>query len=102
VLHHAPFPFPANAVVEPWNWVPKGVRYFFMDECQCFSVPLNTVDGMSMTELNDIADQLIVILDEMRSYTSTTLGSVNGASGPYNNRFMPYLHEHFRARRPYS
>ncbi|KAL4072152.1 hypothetical protein J3A83DRAFT_2983816 [Scleroderma citrinum] len=31
---------------------------------------------------------LLVILDEMRSYTSTTLGSIT--SDPYNNRFMPY------------
>jgi len=87
VLHHASFP--PNAVVEPWNWVPKGVWYFFMDECR--GVPLDTViDGMSPHELNDIADQLIVVLDEMRSCTSrsTTLGSVDG--GPYNNRFMPY------------
>jgi hypothetical protein len=85
VLHHSPFP--ATAVVEPWNWVPNGVWYFSMDECR--GPPLNTViDGTSSPELNDIADQLIVILDEMRSYTSTTLGSVNG--GPYNNRFMPY------------
>jgi hypothetical protein len=53
VLHHAPFP--TNAVVEPWNWVPNGVWYFFMDECR--GVPLNTVvDRMSSPELNDIAD----------------------------------------------
>ncbi|KAF8810933.1 hypothetical protein BYT27DRAFT_7221754 [Phlegmacium glaucopus] len=34
-----------------------------------------------------IADQLLAILDEMHSYTSTTLGAVTG--GPYNNRNMP-------------
>lgn len=84
VLHHAPFP---NAVIEPWNWNTKGVWYFFMEEC-C-GVPLNTVIGsMSPTELNHIADQLLVVLKEMRSYTSTMIGSVTG--GPYNNRFMPY------------
>ncbi|KIM37078.1 hypothetical protein M413DRAFT_20392 [Hebeloma cylindrosporum] len=43
---------------------------------------------MSSAELNQIADQLLVILDEMRSYKSTTLGAVTG--GPYNNRNMAY------------
>ncbi|KAF9237452.1 hypothetical protein BU15DRAFT_88750 [Melanogaster broomeanus] len=43
---------------------------------------------MTSTELDHIADQLLVVLNEMRSYTSTTLGSVTG--GPYNNRYMPY------------
>ncbi|EDR08119.1 uncharacterized protein LACBIDRAFT_297829 [Laccaria bicolor S238N-H82] len=43
---------------------------------------------MSSTELDHIADQLLVILDEMRSYKSTTLGAVTG--GPYRNRNMPY------------
>ncbi|KAI6108923.1 hypothetical protein EDD16DRAFT_1487903 [Pisolithus croceorrhizus] len=43
---------------------------------------------MSSSELDHIADQLLGILIEMRSYTSTTLGSFTG--GPYNNRFMPY------------
>ncbi|KAF9234106.1 hypothetical protein BU15DRAFT_53040 [Melanogaster broomeanus] len=43
---------------------------------------------MTPTELDHIADQLLVVLNEMRSYTSTTLGSLTG--GPYNNRFMPY------------
>ncbi|KAL4078993.1 kinase-like domain-containing protein [Scleroderma citrinum] len=43
---------------------------------------------MSTSELNHIADQLLAILKEMRSYTSMTLGSITG--GPYNNRFMPY------------
>ena len=88
VLHHAPFPAGGAAVVvEPWNWVPHGVWYFFMDECP--GVPLDTViDGMSPAELDGIADQLIAVLDEMRAYTSAALGSVDG--GPYNNRFMPY------------
>ncbi|KAF8221028.1 kinase-like protein [Tricholoma matsutake] len=86
VLHHAPFPID-NAVIEPWNWRTKGVWYFFMEECQ--GVPLNTViEGMSPTELDHIADQLLTILDEMHSYTSTMLASVTG--GPYNNRTMPY------------
>ena len=39
--------------------------------------------------LDDIADQLIVILKEISSYTGAILGSING--DPYNNRFMPYL-----------
>ncbi|KAF9230802.1 hypothetical protein BU15DRAFT_56867 [Melanogaster broomeanus] len=43
---------------------------------------------MTPAELDHIADQLLVVLNEMRSYTSTTLGSVTG--GPYNNRCMPY------------
>ncbi|KAI6006555.1 hypothetical protein F5J12DRAFT_905639 [Pisolithus orientalis] len=43
---------------------------------------------MSPIELNHIADQLLVVLKDMRSYTSTMIGSVTG--GPYNNRFMPY------------
>jgi hypothetical protein len=30
VLHHAPFPGGGAVVVEPWNWVPHGVWYFFM------------------------------------------------------------------------
>jgi hypothetical protein len=38
--HHAPFPA-GGAIIEPWNWVPHGVWYFFMGGC-C-SVPLNTV-----------------------------------------------------------
>ena len=56
-----------------------------MEECP--GVPLDTViDGMSSTELGHIADQLLVILDEMHSYTSMTLGAITG--GPYNNRTM--------------
>ena len=52
-------------------------------------MPLDTViDRMSSTELDHIADQLLVILNEMRSYSSKTLGSVTG--GPYDNRFMPF------------
>lgn len=83
VLQHAPF---TNVVVDAWHWK-EGVWYFFMEECP--GVPLNTViEGMSSTELGHIADQLLVILDEMHSYTSTTLGAVTG--GPYNNRNMPY------------
>ncbi|KAI6099812.1 hypothetical protein F5141DRAFT_1143725 [Pisolithus sp. B1] len=85
VLHHAPFP--PSAVVEPWKWNTSGVWYFFMDECR--GVPLRTViETMSSSELDHIADQLLGILSEMRSYASTTLGSFTG--GPYNNRFMPY------------
>jgi hypothetical protein len=84
VLQHAPFP--RNAVIEPWNWK-DGVWYFFMEECP--GVPLDTViDRMSTTELDHIADQLLVVLNEMHSYPSTTLGSVTG--GPYRNRFMPF------------
>lgn len=85
VLHHPPFP--PNAVVEPWKWKTSGVWYFFMDECR--GVPLRTViETMSSSELDHIANQLLGILNEMRSYTSMTLGSFTG--GPYNNRFMPY------------
>lgn len=84
VLHHAPFP--KLPVVEPWHWE-GGVWYFFMEGCP--GVPLDTVIGnVSSTELDHIADQLLVILDEMRSYKSTTLGAVTG--GPYRNRNMPY------------
>lgn len=84
VLHHAAFP---DGFVEPWNWQTKGLWYFFMDQCP--GVPLDAViDSMSLSELNHIADQLQVFLNEMRSYTRATLGSVSG--GPYNNRFMPY------------
>ncbi|KAI1784834.1 kinase-like domain-containing protein [Ganoderma leucocontextum] len=50
---------------------------------------------MSPTQLNRIADQLIVLLKEMRSCTSKTLGSVSG--GPYDNRFMPYPWQPSRA-----
>jgi hypothetical protein len=58
-----------------------------MEECP--GVPLNTViNGMSSTELHHIVDQLLVILDGMHSYTSTTLDAVTG--GPYNNWNMPY------------
>ncbi|KAF9230801.1 hypothetical protein BU15DRAFT_83166 [Melanogaster broomeanus] len=58
-----------------------------MEECP--GVPLDTViESMTPTELDHIADQLLVVLNEMRSYTSTTLGSVTG--GPYYNRYMPY------------
>lgn len=82
VLQHAPF---TNVVVDPWHWT-EGVWYFFMEECP--GVPLDKViGGMSSTELDHIADQLLVILNEMRSYTSTTLGDVTG--GPYHNRNMP-------------
>ena len=81
VLHHAPFPID-NAVIEPWNWRMKGIWYFFMEECQ--GVPLNTIiEGMSPTKLDHITDQLLTILDEMHSYTSTMLASIT--SGPYNN-----------------
>jgi hypothetical protein len=84
-LDHAPFPID-NVVVEPWNWRTKGVWYLFMEECQ--GVPLDTViEGMSPTELDHTADQLRTILDEMHSYTSTTLASITG--GPYNNRTIP-------------
>ena len=83
VLHHAPF---TDAVVEPWDWM-KGVWYFFMEECP--GVPLGTViDRMSSTEFDHVADQILIILNEMRSYPSKALGSVTG--GPYNNRFMPF------------
>lgn len=79
-------PFPKIAVVEPWHFT-EGVWYFFMEECT--GVPLDTVIGnMTSTELDHIADQLLVVLDEMRSYKSTTLGAVTG--GPYRNRNMPY------------
>ena len=82
VLHHAPF---TNVVTDPCHWR-EGVWYFFMEECP--GVPLVKVIGsMSSTELNHIADQLLIILDEMRSYTSMTLGAVTG--GPYNNWNMP-------------
>jgi len=83
VLHHAPL---TDTTLAPWDWM-KGAWYFFMEECP--GVPLNTVIGsMSSAELDHIADQLLVILNEMRSYSSETLGSVTG--GPYNNRFMPF------------
>ncbi|KZT01453.1 uncharacterized protein LAESUDRAFT_731157 [Laetiporus sulphureus 93-53] len=52
---------------------------------------------MSPTELDHIADQLSVILNEMRSFKSTVLGSLSG--GPYNNRFMPYP---WNPSRPFS
>ena len=58
--------------------VPKGVWYFFTVLSRRRSSP----------ELNNIVDQLVVIFDEMRSYASTALGSVDG--GPYDNQFMPY------------
>jgi len=56
-------------------------------------VPLNTVidsDEMSSGEINKtgIAVLLIVILNEMRSHNSTTLGSINGC--PYNNSVHAY------------
>lgn len=35
---------------------------------------------MSSTQLDHIADQLLVILDEMRSYLSTMLGAVTGGT----------------------
>ena len=57
-----------------------------MDECPGVSL-VKVIGGMSSTELDHIAGQLLVILDEMRSYMSTTLGDVNG--GPYDNRNMP-------------
>ncbi|PIL34493.1 hypothetical protein GSI_03270 [Ganoderma sinense ZZ0214-1] len=85
VLHHAPFPEP-DATIEAGEW-DKGCWYFFMDECP--GVPLDKVIGdMSPSELDHIADQLTVVLKEMRACTSTTLGSVSG--GPYDNHFMPY------------
>jgi hypothetical protein len=69
MLHHAPLS--TNAVVEPWNWAPNGVWYFVMGECH--GVPLNTViDSKPSTEPNSIAYQLLVILIEMCSFTSTT------------------------------
>lgn len=83
VLHHAPL---TDTAVAPWDWM-NGTWYFFMEECQ--GVPLDTVIGhMSSAELDHIADQLLSVLKEMRSYSSETLGSVTG--GPYNNRFMPF------------
>ncbi|PCH40715.1 hypothetical protein WOLCODRAFT_136953 [Wolfiporia cocos MD-104 SS10] len=83
VLHHAPFP---NTFLEPWDWQ-KGVWYFFMDECP--GVRLDTViHRMFPAELDHIADQLRILLKEMRSCTSTMPGSVTG--GPYDNRFMPH------------
>jgi hypothetical protein len=54
----------------------------------CLSNLDTVIDGMSSTELDYIAEQLLVIPDEMRSYTSMTLGSATG--GPYNNRSIPY------------
>lgn len=58
-----------------------------MDECP--GVPLDQVlADVSSTELDHIADQLTILLKEMRSCTSTTLGFVSG--GPYDNHFMPY------------
>jgi len=83
VLKHAPF---TNAIFEPWDRM-KGVCYFYMEEFP--GVPLNTViDRMPSTELDHIADQLLAILNEMRPYSTKTLGSVTG--GPYDNRFMPF------------
>ncbi|KAF9237457.1 hypothetical protein BU15DRAFT_63180 [Melanogaster broomeanus] len=75
-----------DAEVRALQWV-HGPFYFFMEECP--GVPLDTViDGMTPAGLDHIADPLLVVLNEMHSYTSTTLGSVTG--GPYNNRCMPY------------
>ena len=83
VLHHAPF---LNAVVEPWDWV-NSVWYFFMEECP--GVRLDTViDHMSSAGLDHIADQLLVVLNEMRSFPTEALGPVTG--GPYSNRFMAF------------
>ena len=83
VLPHAPF---TNVVTDPWHWK-EGVWYIFMDECP--GVPLvKVISGMSSIELDHIADQLLIILDEMRSYMSMTLGAITG--GPYNNRNMPF------------
>ena len=64
-----------------------GVWYFYMEECP--GVLLETVIGsMSSTELDHIADRLLDVLKEMRSYLGETLGTVTG--GPYNDRFMPF------------
>ena len=85
VLRHAPFPR-ADAIFEAWEWE-KGCWFLLMDECP--GVPLDKVIAdMTPIQLDHIADQLAVVLKEMRSYTSTTLGSVSG--GPYDNRFLPY------------
>ena len=86
VLRHAPFPR-ADAIFEAWEWE-KGCWFLLMDECP--GVPLDKViANMIPTQLDHVADQLTVVLREMRSCTSTTLGSVLG--GPYTNRFLPYL-----------
>jgi hypothetical protein len=50
---------------------------------------------MPSTELDHIAEQLLVILDEMRSYTSMTLGSVTGVpttTGPFPTLGIPHTH----------
>ena len=60
--------------------------FSWMNAAACLSILYST--ARPHANLDDIADQLIVILNEISSYTSAILGSING--DPYNSRFMPY------------
>ncbi|KIK99009.1 hypothetical protein PAXRUDRAFT_823232 [Paxillus rubicundulus Ve08.2h10] len=82
-LHHAPFP---NAFIEPWDCTTKGVWYFFMEECP--GVPLDTIiGGMTPTRLDHIADQLLAVLNEMRSHTVPTTTSSCPTLGTLRTHF---------------
>jgi len=84
VLHHPPF---TGLIPIPYSNGDEGVWYFAMEECP--GIPLDTaIDSMTAPELNHIAEQLSKFLEDMRSFTSDTLGSLSG--GPYFNRFHPY------------
>jgi hypothetical protein len=64
------------------------VWYFsWINTAACLSILYST--ACPHANPDDITDQLIVILNEISSYTSAILGSIN--SDPYNNQFVPYL-----------
>ncbi|KAI0035233.1 hypothetical protein K488DRAFT_43702 [Vararia minispora EC-137] len=58
-----------------------------MDECPGVRLD-KVIDSLSHAQLDHIAEQLSVVLAEMRSLTSGTLGSVSG--GPYLNLHHAY------------
>ena len=58
-----PHPFPAEAVIEPWNWVPRPEGHVVV-ACLLMLLPtVSVIDGMSSTELNDnIVDQQLLVI----------------------------------------
>lgn len=85
VLYHPPHC--VTPLLNPFIYEAYGVWYFLMEELP--GVSLETViDDMTPEQLSHVADQLLCLLAELRSFTNTSIGSVIG--GPFRNVFFPW------------
>lgn len=89
VLYHPPYRAPVASPLDlnPFIYEASGVWYFLMEELP--GVSLETViDNMTPDQLDHVADQLSSLMAELRSFTSTSIGSVTG--GPFRNVYFPW------------